>query len=73
MVMRPLLDGKSMPIPENLKQKKEKLDKLDKQIEALTKVKALICRTEEDNGEKETQETGEEMMPSLHCLRRNPE
>lgn len=63
VVMRPPLGGKSTPIPENLKQKKERLDNLDKQMEALTKVRALICRTEEDKGEKETQETAEEMMP----------
>lgn len=72
VVMRPPLDEKSTPIPENLKQKKERLDKLDKQIEALTKIKALICRTEGDKGEKETQETGKEMMPSPPLPQKKP-
>lgn len=66
--MRLPLGGESTPIPENLKQKKERLDNLDKQIEALTKIRALICRTEEDK----EKETAEEMMPPPPLPQKKP-
>ncbi|XP_025271030.1 golgin subfamily A member 6-like protein 22 [Camponotus floridanus] len=60
VVMRPPLRGKSVPIPEYLKQKKDKLDNLDRQIATLTKVRALMSRTEEDRGETVSDRAKEE-------------
>lgn len=72
IVMRPLLGGKSMPIPENLKHtKEERLDVINRQIEALTKARAKICRTDEEREEEEEKVMSEQMMPPP-LPRRNP-
>lgn len=56
VVMRPALGGRSMPILEGLKQKKEeRLEIINQQIEALTKTRTKIHRTEGIQEEEEVQ------------------
>ncbi|GAB1867747.1 CCHC-type domain-containing protein [Camponotus japonicus] len=51
IVWRPHLGGKSVPIPEGLKLKKEKrLEIIQQQVEALTKTRAKACPMEEKQG-----------------------
>lgn len=58
---RPPLGGRSMPLPmpENLKLKEDRLGTVNKQIEALRKVRAMISKTEETPKEEETQKEKE--------------
>lgn len=68
VVMRPPLGGRSTPVPENLKQMKEdRLETVNKQIEALKKVRAMISKQSEEES-KERKE--EELMPPLLSQRK---